>query len=78
MASVSRKDGYVIFDLPDLNDDTDREDIPTFNLYAIVEAANTAHIPTLSTNEKRADKILLNNIRRVSPSVFDGYVFPFW
>lgn len=36
VASASRKDGCVAFDLPDLNDDPDYEPSPTFYLYAIV------------------------------------------
>ena len=44
----------VAFDLPDLSDETDKP--ITFHLYAIVEAANTACISTLSPDEKKADK----------------------
>lgn len=74
VASVSRMDGCVSFDLPDLSDDPDCESSPTFYLYAIVEAANTACIPTLSADEKRANKAHRNINRRVSPSVFIGAV----
>lgn len=38
------------------------------------QAANTACIPTLSADEKRADKAHRNINRRVSPSVFIGVV----
>lgn len=38
------------------------------------QAANTACTPTLSADEKRADKALLNINRRVSPMVFIGVV----
>ncbi len=48
----------------------------TFNyhLYAIVEAANTACISTLSPDEKKADKSHRNINRRVSPSIFIGTI----
>ena len=71
VASVERQSGSVAFDLPDLSDETDN---PTFYLYAIVEAANTACIPTLSPDEKRADKNHRNIDRRVSPSIFIGTI----
>ena len=76
VASVSRMEGCVSFDLPDLSDDLDGETTPTFYLYAIVEAANTACIPTLSADEKRVDKSHRNINRRVSPSMFIGTVSP--
>ena len=38
------------------------------------QAANTACIPTLSTDEKRADKAHRNINRRVSPTVFISVV----
>lgn len=76
LASASRRDGCVAFDLPDLKDDPDCEPSPTFYLYAIVEAANTACIPTLSADEKRVDKSHRNINRCVSPSVFVGTVCP--
>lgn len=68
VASVERQAGQTIFDLPDLCDETDAPIV--FHLYAIVEAANTACIPTLSPYEKRADKSHRNIDRRVSPSIF--------
>lgn len=74
VANVSRMEGRVAFDLPDLKDDPNCESSPTFHLYAIVEAANTACIPTLSADEKRVDKSHRNINRRVSPSVFIGVV----
>ncbi len=73
MTSASRRDGCVAFDLPDFTEEPDDESSPTFYLYAIVESANTACIPTLSANEKRADKNHRNINRRVSPSVFIGF-----
>ena len=68
VASVWRQDGQATFDLPD------EMDKATFHLYAIVEAANTACIPTLSPDEKRADKSHRNINRRVSPSIFIGTI----
>lgn len=44
----------------------------TLHLYAIVEAANTACVSTLSPDEKKADKSHRNINRRVSPSIFIG------
>lgn len=41
-----------------------------YHLYAIVEAANTAPIPTLSADEKKANKLHRNINRRVSNSIF--------
>lgn len=72
VASVERQFGSIAFDLPDLSDET--SDPIEFHLYAIVEAANTACIPTLSPDEKRADKKHRNIDRRVSPSIFIGTV----
>ena len=46
----------------------------TFHLYAIVEAANTACVATLSPDEKKADKSHRNINRRVSPSIFIGTI----
>lgn len=46
----------------------------TFHLYAIVEAANTACVSTLSPDEKKADKNHRNINRRVSPSIFIGTI----
>ena len=48
----------------------------TFNyhLYAIVEAANTACVATLSPDEKKSDKNHRNINRRVSPSIFIGAI----
>lgn len=45
-----------------------------YHLYAIVEAANTAPIPTLSADEKKANKLHRNINRRVSNSIFVGTV----
>ena len=45
-----------------------------YHLYAIVEAANTAHIPTLSAAEKKADKLHRNINRRVSNSIYIGSI----
>jgi len=45
-----------------------------YHLYAIVEAANTAPIPTLSADEKKANKLHRNINRRVSNSIFIGSV----
>ena len=71
VASVERHAGQVTFDLPNLSDETDKA---IFHLFAIVEAANTACIPTLSPDEKRTDKSHRNIDHRVSPSVFIGTV----
>lgn len=72
MASVCRREGQATFDLPDLSEETD---VPqTYYLYAIVESAITAGIPTLSAAEKQRDKKHRNINRRVSPSVFVGTV----
>ena len=72
MASVWRLDGQASFDLPDLSEETDASLI--YFLYAIVEAASTAGIPTLSAAEKQQDKKHRNINRRVSQSVFVGTV----
>ena len=72
VASVARHAAQVAFDLPDLGDETSNPIV--FHLYAIVEAANTACIPTLSPDEKKADKNHRNIDRRVSPSIFIGTV----
>ena len=72
VASVERQAGCVAFDLLDLSKETTAP--VTFYLYAIVEAANTACIPTLSPDEKRADKTHRNIDRRVSPSIFIGTI----
>ena len=74
VASVERQSGCVAFDLPDLSDDPDCKGTPTFYLYAIIEAANTACTSTLSPDEKRADKNHRNIDRRVSPSIFIGTI----
>ena len=74
VANVERQTGCIAFDLPDLSDDPDCKGTPTFYLYAIVESANTACIPTLSADEKRADKSHRNIDRRVSPSIFIGTI----
>lgn len=72
VASVERQTAQATFDLTDLSDETSNPIV--FHLYAIVEAANTACIPTLSPDEKRADKNHRNIDRRVSPSIFIGTV----
>ena len=71
VASVERQAGQVSVVLPDLSDETSN---PTFHLYAIVEAANTACIPTLSPDEKKANKNHRNINRRVSPSIYIGAI----
>lgn len=55
LSRVSRNDGYVSFNLPDLNDDHKSEPSLTFYLYTIVEVANIVCIPTLSSDKKRAN-----------------------
>jgi hypothetical protein len=45
-----------------------------YHLYAIVEAANTAPIPTLSAAEKKTNKLHRNINRRVSNSISIGTV----
>ena len=45
-----------------------------YHLYAIVEAANTAPIPTISAAEKKADKLHRNISRRVSNSIYIGSI----
>ena len=72
VACVERRAASVAFDLPDLSDETDNP--ITFHLYAIVEAANTACVSTLSPDEKKADKNHRNINRRVSPSIFIGTI----
>ena len=69
VACVERQTGGVAFDLPDRGEETDKH---IFHLYAIVEAANTACITTLSPDEKKADKKHRNTNRRVSPSIYIG------
>lgn len=70
VASVERRAGAVEFELP----------VPegkgrwTYYLYAMAEAASTAGRPTLSADEKRADKGHRNINRRVSRSEFVGRV----
>lgn len=71
VVSVERQSGQVAFELPDLSDETSN---PKFYLYAIVEAANTAFVPTLSPDEKKANKSHRNINRRVSPSVYIGTI----
>lgn len=71
-ASVERQTGCAAFELPDLSGETDGPAV--FHLYAIVEAANTACIPTLSAGEKKVDKKHRNIERRVSSSIFAGTV----
>lgn len=72
VACVERRAAGVAFDLPDLSEETANPIV--FHLYAIVEAANTACISTLSPDEKKADKSHRNINRRVSPSIFVGTV----
>ena len=72
--SVERPVGQASFDLPDLADETDTKQPPTFYLYAIVESALTAYISTLSADEKRAHKRHRNIDRKVSRSVYVGKV----
>lgn len=84
VASVERQSGCVAFDLPDLSAETAAtthnsslrapQELVSFHLYAIVEAANTACTSTLSPDEKRTDKNHRNIDRRVSPSIFIGTV----
>ena len=45
-----------------------------YHLYAIVEAANTACVSTLSPDEKKAAKSHRNINRRVSPSIYIGTI----
>lgn len=72
LASVERPVGQVSFDLPDLSDETDTKQSPTFYLYALVESKVTANVPTLSADEKHAHKRHRNIDRKVSRSVFVG------
>ena len=72
VACAERRAAGVAFDLPDLSEETDNP--INYNLYAIVEAANTACVSTLSPDEKKADKKHRNIYRRVSPSVYIGTV----
>lgn len=68
VACAERRAASVAFDLPDLSEETDKP--INYHLYAIVEAANTACVATLSPDEKKADKSHRNINRRVSPSIF--------
>ena len=72
VACTERRAAGVVFDLPDLSKETDKP--INYHLYAIVEAANTACVATLSPDEKKADKSHRNINRRVSPSVYIGTV----
>ena len=72
VACVERRAASVAFDLPDLSEETGKP--INYNLYAIVEAANTACVSTLSPDEKKADKNHRNINRRVSPSIFIGTI----
>ena len=72
VACVERRAASVAFDLPDLSEETDKP--INYNLYAIVEAANTACVSTLSPDEEKADKSHRNINRRVSPSIFIGTI----
>lgn len=70
MASVERHSARAAFDLPDVSDEVATGQPLTFHLYAIVEATGTALIPTLSADEKKANRQHRNINRRVSPSLF--------
>lgn len=70
MASVERPVGHVSFTLPDLGNNGKQK--PTFYIYAIVESAVTAYVPTLSADEKRVHKRHRNIDRTVSISVHVG------
>lgn len=72
VASVWRQDGQTTFDLPDPSKETATPVI--FYLYAIVEAATTACIPTLSAAEKQTNKQHRNINRHVSLSIFIGTI----
>ena len=61
---------FFTFDLPNLSEEA--SDTIIYHLYAIVESANTACIPTLSPDEKKSDKNHRNIDRRVSPSIYIG------
>ena len=74
VASVERPVGQVSFDLPDLSGETGTKQSPTIYLYALVESALTAGVPTLSADEKRTHKRHRNIDRKVSRSVFIGMV----
>jgi len=74
MVSVCRQDGRASFVLPDLSEECNG--LPVFYLYAIVESASTATIPTLSAAEKQLYKQHRNINRRVSRSLFAGTVSP--
>lgn len=71
-ACAERRTANVAFDLPDLSEKTDKP--INFHLYSIVEAANTACVATLSSDEKKSDKNHRNINRRVSPSIFIGAI----
>jgi hypothetical protein len=45
-----------------------------YHLYAIVESASTAPIPTLSADEKKTNKLHRNINRRVSNSIYIGSI----
>jgi len=72
VASVWRQDGQTTFDLPDPSKETATPVI--FYLCAIVEAATTACIPTLSAAEKQTNKQHRNINRHVSLSIFIGTI----
>lgn len=74
MASVERHTAQASFDLPDLRDEVEDNDPVAFYLYAIVESASTADIPTLNATEKLQHKTHRNINRRVSQSVYVGKV----
>lgn len=68
VASVERHAEHVSFELPDFSEETTNP--VTFYLYAIVESASTAFIPTLSAAEKQTNRQHRNINRRVSNSIF--------
>lgn len=74
VASVERKTAQASFELPDLSDEVEGNTPVAFHLYAIVESASTADIPTLTAAEKLQHKTHRNINRRVSQSVYVGKV----
>lgn len=70
VASVERTVGHAAFALPDTSADPTVEQPVTYHLYAIVESASTAFIPTLSAAEKQSNHHHRNINRRVSRSLF--------
>ncbi len=72
VASTERRTTMVSFELPVVGVETKGRKV--FYLYAIVEAASTARINTLSTAEKVVEWRHRNINRRVSQSVYVGCV----